>query len=61
MLLICRDDTVKNFWPLTAARRNEARERTPLQNPSLFSFDDLNPVCLALYHEGRIDLTLMSG
>ena len=29
MLLICRDNTVNYFCPLTGDRRNEARERTP--------------------------------
>ena len=41
MLLICSDSAVKYFCPLTGDRRNEARERNTLHDPSLFSFHDL--------------------
>ena len=40
-MLICRDNTVKYLCPLTADRRNEARERTPCVDPSLVPFHDL--------------------
>ena len=29
--------SIENFWPLTAARRNEARERTPCSSPTDFA------------------------
>ena len=38
ILLICRDNTVKIFWPLSSGRRNEARENTLCRNPLLVSF-----------------------
>ena len=40
MLLICRDNTVQVFWPLSGGRRNDARESIPCMT-SLVSFHDL--------------------